>query len=97
MLLVADTCSQILDLQHGTSALHFAAKNGHAETTRSLIELGFDARLTDKVIHFPSSFPHANHALQNGCSPLYYAVASGKEDVVDIILQSGARIQNVRL
>ena len=59
----------------GLSALHFAAREGHLDVTRELVDLGADVDLV---------------AASDGASPLNAAIINASLDVAAFILQQGA-------
>ena len=50
----------IMNNQNGMTPLHIAARGGHAETVKLLLENGADIHATDKVSHCECVYVHAN-------------------------------------
>ena len=74
------SCADVHEVdEHGASALHQAAKRGHVDVMNYLITQGADANAYGEL----------------GRTPLMYAVESGKCEPLEILLQSGASVNEI--
>lgn len=64
------------DSQHGTTALHFAARAGHVEVCKYLIDNGFDLHAVDKSRE----------------TPLYSACSLSRKNVFAFLLERGSKV-----
>lgn len=62
----------------GMSALHFAAREGHIETVKTLLELGAEIDFTDP----------------DGSTPLIVALMNGHWDTAKLLIESGADVNH---
>jgi ankyrin repeat protein len=71
----------------GLTALHIAAREGHAAAVRALLSAGADVNAVDQRLE---EGPHLKHT--NGWSPLHLAVMANKTAIAEILLQHGANV-----
>lgn len=69
-----DVCTKENTLGSGTTALHFAARQGHVKTVRFLLEHGADVNAVD----------------QRGDIPLREAVGKGRSAFIKLLVEGGA-------
>lgn len=102
LLLDRGFCVDMRASTHGTTALHYSAMNGHSAVVRLLLERGAAVDMRDHVFKetaLPDDTQRAGKRLVNlhGMTPLHYAAAMGQKDVVRLLLDAGASIEEREL
>jgi ankyrin repeat protein len=99
--LIADAVDVNATGPQGTTAMHIASENGHAEILAALIEAGAKVDVLDaqrmRPLHLAANAEIARLLIANGAnvnlglpSPLYMATMKGKADVVRELLRNDA-------
>ncbi|KRY39744.1 Ankyrin repeat domain-containing protein 29 [Trichinella spiralis] len=97
-------------MQHGTTALFFAAEEGHLEIARFLLESGFDVVTNGGMALFIAAQGNymtivktflevgcdPNYSMSDGAHSLFVAAQNGHLEVVKILLQNGADVSKAR-
>lgn len=98
LLLDRGFCVDMRASTHGTTALHYSAMNGHESVVRLLLERGAIVDVRDHVFKETAS-PEDTRRIGNrlvnlhGMTPLHYAAVMGQKDVVRLLLDAGASIE----
>lgn len=102
LLLDRGFCVDMRASTHGTTALHYSAMHGHSAVVKLLLERGAAVDVRDHVFKEtapPDDTQRAGNRLVNlhGMTPLHYAAAMGQKDVVRLLLDAGASIEEREL
>lgn len=98
LLLDRGFCVDMRASTHGTTALHYSAMNGHESVVRLLLERDAIVDVRDHVFKETAS-PEDTRRIGNrlvnlhGMTPLHYAAATGQREVVRLLLDAGASIE----
>ena len=77
LLLEAEAHKDWVTLDKGKTALHFAARRGHSQVAKLLLEYGAEKDIATADVH--------------GKTPLHIAAFHGHDEVVRLLLEFGAK------
>ena len=96
-------CYYIGNMQYGETTLHCASSDGHHDIAQLLVQAGTNIDLQDEVStylmfinavyrHVDSYICYHIRNMQDGVTALHCAIIYGHLDVVQLLVQEGARI-----